>query len=200
EPIADIGRALDHAPADAKGQTRFVLSLYSPGKCDRFPALALDDGHRADRTHFRRGGFGLGSAGRQHPRRQASKRKTRTDGMPEDRWHYACQVGCLGEPPLYTKPKPFVGRSGAYHANNIGETKCRASEPLSGATAEHAAGPIPPGRWYLNQTLDRSCCSGIRIRLEGRGHDALRARTLLEQFEEMQEMHISHRDRLLRRA
>jgi hypothetical protein len=24
---------------------------------------------------------------------------------------------------------------------------------------------IPPGRWYLNQTLDRSCCSGIRIRL-----------------------------------
>src|SRR5262249_57361932 len=52
EPIADIGRALDHAPPDAKGQTRFVLSLYSPGKCDRFPALALDDGHRADRTHF----------------------------------------------------------------------------------------------------------------------------------------------------
>ena len=37
-------------------------------------------------------------------------------------------------------------------------------------------------------------------RLEGRGHDASRARTLLEQFEEMQEIHISHRDRLLRRA
>src|SRR5262249_56915256 len=70
EPIADIGRALDHAPADAKGQTRLVLSLYSPGKCDRFPAVALDDGHRADRTHFRRAGFGLGSAGRQHRCRQ----------------------------------------------------------------------------------------------------------------------------------
>src|SRR5262249_38759200 len=63
EPIADIGRALDHAPADAKSQTRFVLSLYSPGKCNRFPALALNDGHRADRTHFRRCGFGVGLAG-----------------------------------------------------------------------------------------------------------------------------------------
>src|SRR5262245_2324751 len=85
EPIADIGRALDHAPADAKSQTRFVLSFYSPGKCDRFPALALNDGHRADRTHFRRGGFGLRSAGRQHHCRKEYKRRTRTNRMSEAR-------------------------------------------------------------------------------------------------------------------
>src|SRR5262249_59884092 len=84
-PTADLGGGLVQPPADAKGQTRFVLSLYSPGKCDRFPALALNDGHRADRTHFRRGGFGLRSAGRQHHCRKEYKRRTRTNRMSEAR-------------------------------------------------------------------------------------------------------------------
>src|SRR5262249_28603746 len=62
EPVADIGRALDHAPADAKGQTRFVLSLYSPSsgrscrnwRCFRCLSLRLPGRERRESPSLRR--------------------------------------------------------------------------------------------------------------------------------------------------
>src|SRR5262245_6053546 len=63
------------------------------------------------------------------------------------------RLAAWASPPIHEAGTLRLGRGGAYHANNVGETKCHASEPRSGGTPEHAAGPTPRGRWYLDQPL-----------------------------------------------
>src|SRR5262249_4996550 len=104
EPIADIGRALDHAPPDAKGQTRFVLSLYSPvSPLSRLTTVTVRTG--------RTSGAAVSASGRQAASIAAASSRS------EKREPIACpkhadislpRLAAWASPPLYTKLGPFV--------------------------------------------------------------------------------------------
>jgi len=63
DPVADVDRTLDHAPADAERKTGFRFRFDAPGVGERFANITLLDHDRSHRSDLRRRGLGFALAG-----------------------------------------------------------------------------------------------------------------------------------------